>query len=143
MKYEIHKLTPERADDYIRFFATEDHSTDLAEHKCYCVCWASDDHRENSDKMSTAENRRKLAKTYVANKMIKGYLAYDGYRVVGWCNANDKIGCKHSISWLRNLMDITVDDSKDKMIKSVFCFTDAKDYREKRRCKSTSSSRPR
>jgi hypothetical protein len=63
MKCEIRKLTPERADDYIRFFATEDHSTDLAEHKCYCVCWASDDRRENSDKkcppLKTGENWQK------------------------------------------------------------------------------------
>jgi ribosomal protein S18 acetylase RimI-like enzyme len=129
MKYHIRQLTPNLVEDYIRFFDTEDHSDEIPDHKCYCVCWASDDHRGNSDKMSSAEKRRELARVYVMKGLIKGYLAYEGDRVIGWVNANDKSQCRYSISWLRNLKDVSFHPLKDEKFLSVFCFTIAKAYR--------------
>jgi GNAT superfamily N-acetyltransferase len=129
MTYDIRELTPDLAEDYIRFFETEDHSDEIPEHKCYCVCWASADHRGDRDLMSTAEKRKRLAYSYVKEGRIQGYLAYDGDRVIGWVHANDTRKCIHSISWLRIRKDVLVDDTKDQKIKSIFCFTIAKAYR--------------
>lgn len=43
MNIEIRKLAPEHAEDYVRFFDTTPHDDCVDEHKCYCVCWCSDD----------------------------------------------------------------------------------------------------
>jgi len=51
MEYEIRALTADLVNDYINFFDTEEHSDNIEEHKCYCVCWCSDDHRTGLDKM--------------------------------------------------------------------------------------------
>ncbi len=131
MEIEIKVLTADRVDDYLRFFDTEEHSDELKEHKCYCVCWCSDDHRTGLDRMSTAEKRRELARKYVLAGLIKGYLAYEGPRVVGWCNANGRKECRHCISWLRTMRDVKIAEASEANVKSVFCFTIAKDHRRK------------
>ena len=79
--------------------------------------------------MSSASKRRELAKEYISQGMIKGCLAYDKERVVGWCNTNDKSDCTHCISWLRNLKEVDITTSKK--VKSIFCFTVASTYRRK------------
>ncbi|HPJ23586.1 MAG TPA: GNAT family N-acetyltransferase [Bacillota bacterium] len=129
MEFQIKKLTKDLVDDYIYFFDTENHSDNQDEHKCYCVCWCSDDHRTGLDKMSSASKRRALAKEYISQGMIKGYLAYDKEKVVGWVNANDKSSCINCISWLINLKEVNTSTSKK--VKSVFCFTVASLYRRK------------
>jgi len=66
---EIRKLNPELVEDYLHFFDVEDHSDNIAEHKCYCVCWCSDDHSMGIEKMSTAGKRRKLAEKYTYQRI--------------------------------------------------------------------------
>lgn len=130
MQLNIKRLTPALVNDYLTFFDHETHSDGIPEHKCYCVCWSSDDHRGRLGRMSTAEKRRTLAKTYVLNGSIQGYLAYDNDRVVGWCNANRRSDCMRCVSWDRLLSDIHTDTRTDsKAIKSVFCLTVASDKR--------------
>jgi len=43
MDIEIRRLVPDLAEDYVRFFDTTPHDDFADEHKCYCVCWCSDD----------------------------------------------------------------------------------------------------
>jgi len=81
--------------------------------------------------MSSASKRRCLAKDYVQNGLIKGYLAYIGNRAVGWCNANDKNSCQNCISWMRNLSDVDTSQPSGPRVKSVFCFAIAMDHRRK------------
>lgn len=131
MEYEIRSLSADLVNDYLTFFDMEDHSDNKAEHKCYCVCWCSDDHRTGLDRMSSAQKRRELAEEYVKSGLIKGYLAYEGDRVVGWCNANGKSECRHCISWLRTLQEVPLPPSSEERVKSVFCFAVAKDHRRK------------
>ena len=58
MNLEIKKLVPELAEEYLRFFDTTPHSTNQAEHRCYCVCWcAANCELEN---FSNAEDRQLL-----------------------------------------------------------------------------------
>lgn len=120
MDVEIKKLTPELTDEYLHFFDVTPHDDDIPGNKCYCVCWCSADHRIATD-FSSQEKRRKLARQYVKDGIIKGYLAYHGEQVVGWCNANTKSECLHCTSWLRFMQSIEIDD-KDSNIKSIFCF---------------------
>ncbi len=126
MKIEIKKLTPDKADDYIQFFDTTPHDDGIDDHKCYCVCWVSDDY-EGKD-FSTVEKRRKQAFEYVKNGLLQGYLAYSDKKVVGWCNANKRSDCTKCVSW-RYFMDyVKLDELK---VKSVFCFTIAEDFKRK------------
>ena len=119
MNTEIHKLLPELAEDYVRFFDFTPHN--LENHtKCYCVCWCSGD-SEGKD-FSSPEKRREYALQYVRNKNLQGYLAYHNDIVVGWCNANTKSDCLKCGGWRHCMGSVPIDDALLK-IKSVFCFT--------------------
>ena len=131
MDIEIKKLSPALVDDYVKFFDETPHDDNVDEHKCYCVCWCSADHRIETD-FSTADKRRNLAIQYVQDGKIQGYLAYCGERVVGWCNANTKSDCLFCASWLRFMQAFNTDEAdKNSRIKSIFCFVIAPEMRRK------------
>jgi GNAT superfamily N-acetyltransferase len=129
MNIEIKKLTSELTEDYLHFFDVTPHDDDVPGSKCYCVCWCGADHRIVTD-FSSQEKRRELARQYVKDGIIKGYLAYQGNKVIGWCNANTKSECLHCTSWLRFMQSVDVDDTNLK-IKSVFCFVIVPDMQRK------------
>lgn len=120
MNIKIKRLTPDLIEDYLSFFDVTPHDDDIPGSKCYCVCWCSADHRIATD-FSSQVKRRELARQYIKNGLIQGYLAYQGYRVVGWCNANTKSECQHCLSWLRFMQSVTFIETPLK-VKSVFCF---------------------
>lgn len=128
MELTIRKLTPELLEDYLRFFETDAHADNPDEDRCYCVCWCREDHTRPTD-FSSPEKRRALAVDYINRGSIRGYLAYDGDRVVGWCNANDKQLCRLSLSCLR-CGDNLGEAEPERRIQSVFCFTVSPDYRK-------------
>ena len=123
MNIEIRKLTPALAEDYVRFFDVTPHDDNIEDHKCYCVCWCSADHRVATD-FSSREKRRALAVEYINSGVIQGYLAYFNGRIVGWCNANTKTECFNCVGWLRFMTPINEIkfDPNDK-VKSIYCFT--------------------
>ena len=125
----IKRLTPELVEDYLHFFDTTPHEDGIDENKCYCVCWCSADHRGETDLSSDAK-RRELAREYVIKGIMQGYLAYQGSKVVGWCNANTKSECQDCISWLRFMQSVECDDSILK-VKSIFCYVIAPEMRRK------------
>ena len=133
MNIEIKKLMPDLADDYVEFFDNTPHWTDVAEHKCYCVCWASADHNEEiAEDGCTAKGRRDIAKRYVKEGFLQGYLAYSDGKIVGWCNANTKADCLQSYSWehfMQSFNDVLANPT-DK-VKSIFCFVIAPDMQRK------------
>ncbi len=59
MKREIHKLTPDLAEDYVRFWGGATHNEKRHHVKCYCVYWCNDD-CEGKD-FSTKATRRAYA----------------------------------------------------------------------------------
>jgi GNAT superfamily N-acetyltransferase len=126
MKIEIKRLTSELTEDYLHFFDTTPHSTEKAEHKCYCVCWASVNYKDKD--YSTAEQRRIVAAEYISKNNIQGYLAYYKDRVVGWCNANTKSDCYECLSWQMFMSSIKKDERK---VKSILCFAIAPEFRGK------------
>lgn len=129
MNIEIKRLNPELTEDYLHFFDVTPHDDNIDEHKCYCVCWCSADHRIATD-FSSQDKRRELARQYIKDNVIQGYLAYDCDRVVGWCNANTKSECNNCISWFRFMQSVNTTTSSLK-VKSVFCFVIAPDMQRK------------
>jgi GNAT superfamily N-acetyltransferase len=130
MDITIRKLTPDLAEDYVHFFDTTPHDYNVDEHKCYCVCWCSED-SEGKD-FSTREKRRVYAAKYVKENILQGYLAYYNDKIVGWCNANTKSDCLKCAAWRRNMSSIPIDESTpDIKVKSIFCFTIAPEMKRK------------
>lgn len=130
MGIEIRRLTPELADDYVRFFDVTPHDDNTDENKCYCVCWCNDD-CEGKD-FSTPQKRRDYAIQYVKGGNLQGYLAYCDGEVVGWCNANTKSDCLKCVSWRRNMGAISTEESSpDIKVKSIFCFVIAPEMQRK------------
>ncbi|HAI52331.1 MAG TPA: GNAT family N-acetyltransferase [Limnochordia bacterium] len=128
MEIELRRLTPELAEDYVYFFDTTPHDDQVDEHKCYCICWCSAD-AEGKD-FSTREQRRAYALQYVASGVLQGYLAYQGNKIVGWCNANTKADCLKCASWRRFMAHVPLDDLEQGVkVKSVFCFVIAPEMR--------------
>ncbi len=127
MDIKIIKLEPKHADDYVKFFDQTPHDDNIDEHKCYCVCWCSDN-SEGKD-FSSREKRRKAAYEYVEDGSLQGYFAFHNGRIVGWCNANTKSDCLKCESWRRFMSGVTNDDNVK--IKSVFCFTIAPEMKRK------------
>lgn len=125
---DICKLSPDRLDDYLRFFDTTPHDDEVDEHKCYCVCWSSAE--DSGEDFSTAASRRELAVRYINAGCLQGYLAYEKRAVVGWCNTNTKsdcLQCRCGRMYLSSLNDGGA--SGDLKIKSVFCFVIAPEKR--------------
>lgn len=130
MNIMIRKLHPTLLDDYLAFFDYTPHSTNLEEHKCYCVCWSNENH-EGKD-FSTAEKRRSMAIDYVRQSKIQGFLAFYNEKVVGWCNVNTKSDCLMCYSWQNHMRKIRTNDAiTNARIKSIFCFALAPEMRGK------------
>lgn len=130
MNIEIRKLTPELAEDYVRFFDVTPHYIRHNASKCYCVTWRSDDsYARNGDHwFSSCEERRERALQFVWDGSLQGYLAYHGDEIVGWCNANGN--CQFCIDYLRSFWPIEEHDANTKT-KSVFCFVIAPEMQRK------------
>lgn len=135
MNIEIAKLTPELAEDYVHFFDVTPHSEkpDSDECKCYCVWWCNDDQDVNNiDHLLSKEKRRNYAIQKIKENKIQGYLAYDGGKVVGWCNANTKTDCLKCYCWRRFMSAVPTEELVSGIrVKSIFCFLVAPEYRRK------------
>lgn len=128
MEIIIRRLTPDLAEDYVRFFDGTPHDQHVDEHKCYCVCWSNVDD-EGTD-FSTVQKRREIAKQFVTENHIQDYLAYQGDNVVGWCNANTKTDCLRCVSWRYFMAYVPVENPASGLrVKSVFCFVIAPEFK--------------
>ena len=130
MTIEIKRLTPERADDFFYFFETDAHADNPNEEKCYCVNWVSTNHDDETD-FSTPSKRKALAKLYIDECTLQGYLAYENGKVVGWCNTNTKSKCVQCMGWKSYMSDIPTNQSQDDKMKSIYCFAIAPHMKRK------------
>ncbi len=130
MDIKIRKLTPELAMDYVRFFDTTPHDTGSEESKCYCVTWRNDaSYKADANHWyPTCGERRAHAIEFVKSGSIEGYLAYNGEKIIGWCNANGN--CQIGINYLRSFWPIEEYPENIK-VKSVFCFVIAPEMQRK------------
>jgi len=130
MEIEIKKLAPEHAEAYAKFFDDTPHDVNADEQKCYCVLWRSSETYTESDShwFPTREERRARAIRYITDGKIKGYLAYSGGEIIGWCNATADCGC--GVEYLSAHWPIGERDPGIK-IKSIFCFVVAPQHKRK------------
>ncbi len=129
MNIEIRKLTPDLAEDYVRFFDVTPHDVNKEEDKCYCVTWRSDDTYVGDDHWyPTRKERREHALAFVRGGSLQGYLAYREGEIVGWCNAT--ADCQLGVQYLRAFWPIE-ESRADVRVKSIFCFVIAPEMQRK------------
>jgi ribosomal protein S18 acetylase RimI-like enzyme len=86
LQVRIHALSPDRLADFLAFFDGEAFSDNPKWSSCYCQCFYEDHDKVDWNARSGAENRQ-CAVRRARDGTMRGYLAYRGERVVGWCNA--------------------------------------------------------
>lgn len=121
MNIRIKALSPDLLNDYLSFFDNMTFSENPHWAKCYCYSF----HFIGSDELWTRENNRVAVSQLIKEDKIRGFLAYDGDKVIGWCNANDR----NNYQGLANIYEL--EQSKDKRICSIVCFLIHPDYRRK------------
>ena len=89
MEIVVKKLSSDMADDFLDYFD----NTAFTDHPDWSACYCLESHldKETEEKLSEKPDRREKAKELILNGVMHGYLAYDKEKVVGWCNADDKI----------------------------------------------------
>lgn len=83
---EVAPLSPDRIADFMAFFEGEAFSDNPRWASCYCQCFYEDHSKVRWPERTAAENRACASRRIVQGEM-QGLLAYQGGRVVGWCNA--------------------------------------------------------
>ncbi len=133
MNIEIHKLTPERLNDFLYFFENVAHTDNKDWDRCYCInyCAAHNNYLTAKKKFANPDVRKLSAIDYINKGLMQGYLAYADGNVIGWCNANDRNDCMHCYGWKNHIASKAIDRKSKEKVKSVFCFTVAPDYRGK------------
>jgi hypothetical protein len=91
---EIRPLTPELADDFLRFFDRDAFMDNPDWSGCYCLFY-----QFNGDNWDTAtpEQNRATKEDLIRRGEAHGYLAYLDGTPVGWCHAAPARGCPASI----------------------------------------------
>ncbi len=86
---KIRALSTDNADDFLSYFDFKAFEDNERWANCYCCYYHCND--DNEDWMiRTKDLNRFLAEDMIRKNILKGYLAYKGSDVVGWCNVNDK-----------------------------------------------------
>jgi len=120
---EIKKLTPELCEDWLGYFD----GIAFGDHGEWALCYCLEGHmtRQANDDLKVPTERRQYAKQLILDKKMQGYLAYEGNKVVGWCNANNR----ENYAYLSELFEYNKYTPDSRRTKSVFCFLVASEYR--------------
>lgn len=121
MEYTIKALSPELATTFTDYLDNLDYAHEPHWSTCYCRFYHTDCSFEQWKNRSGQENRQEAIEQIRAGKM-KGYLAFDGDKCIGWCNANK------ANEYLR-LQEYIGDFAADKKVGIVICFVIHQEYR--------------
>ena len=125
----IKPLVPELNNDYLDFFDNRAFTDGNPNGPCYCT---SPNQNEEEIKQMVSEFQangvkdtvRKYAVQMLNERKIQGYLAFDGDKSIGWCNAADMD------SYVGFVPDFARANACGKTV-SIVCFEIAPEYREK------------
>jgi len=119
----IKRLTPELVDEWLGFFD----GIAFGDHGEWALCYCLEGHmtRQANEELKDPKARREHAKQLILNEKMQGYLAFDGEKVCGWCNANDR----DNYAFLNELFDYMKYEPDTRKTKSIFCFLVASEYR--------------
>lgn len=113
----IKPLTPQLLRDYLTFFDSMVFSENPDWVSCYCYHFYFTGPKEAWSK----ENNKTAITRLIMEDKHRGYLAYDGDKVIGWCNANNQ----------KSYLVLDVDEVPDSKVFSVVCFLISPEYRGK------------
>lgn len=121
MNYTIKSLGPDLAATFTEYLQNLDfaHSPHWA--TCYCRYYHTNCSSAEWEQRTGAQNKLEAIEQIKSGKM-KGYLAFDGDKCIGWCNANNVKEYKR----FENDLDTII---KDKKTGCVICFVIHPDYR--------------
>ncbi len=142
MALTIKPLSPELAADYLDFFERRAFSDGSPYYPCYCCAFQmtmGQIQAEFFDRARTGGGgteafrlaMRDCAERMIGEGRLRGYLAFDGGEVVGWCNANDRENYVRTGEF--SLEDIPEDGDdpapEGERVRSIVCFAVAPDCR--------------
>ncbi len=125
MEIYFKKLMPDMADEFLHYFDYDAFS----DHEEWAACYCLESHlkKDENEKYSEKEERRKKAKDLIQQGIMRGYLIYDEHRVVGWCNAGDK----RDYEPISGNKAFLTDNHESRKIKVLYCIDIAANYRGK------------
>jgi len=121
MNIEIKPLTRELKNDYLFFFDNITFQENPDRLKCYCY----DYHFTGDVETCTRETSRSSVINLINENILRGYLAFDNDKPIGWCNVNNRS------NYQRLLKDYDYIDNPDDKVLSIVCFLIHPDYRRK------------
>jgi GNAT superfamily N-acetyltransferase len=120
----VRELAPKLLNDYLTFFDRDAFADFPWWSSCFCTFYNDPEHDGNSS-AEKRDVRRPRGIELVTSGQTQGLLAYDGERVIGWCNAAPR----SSYRALRRFAAV-VDDPAE-AVGSTMCFIVAAPYRGK------------
>jgi ribosomal protein S18 acetylase RimI-like enzyme len=119
----IRRLTPGLLEDWLAYFDHDAFEDNPDWSGCYCYWFHAD--REHGDWESrTAAENRAASSELIRSGGLRGYLAYSGRRVAGWCQAAPR----NHIPNIANEEVLAVDDADE--VGSIVCFNVAAAFRK-------------
>jgi GNAT superfamily N-acetyltransferase len=122
MKYTIKALSPALAITFTEYFEGLDFGHAAHWATCFCRFYHTSCSYELWQKRTGEENRAEAIEQIKAGNM-KGYLAFDEDKCIGWCNANN---VSQYIRFEKDIKHIT----KDQKVGCVICFVIHQEYRK-------------
>lgn len=119
---EIHPLTPERLDDYLRFFAGDAFSDNPYWDGCYCAYYHFQGEPQEWNPNHKEANRA-AATALIQTSQLHGLLAYADSRVVGWCHAAPRAAIPNIERYFKYRADPA------EAVGAIVCFVIAPPYR--------------
>ena len=116
---EILPLSAQTLNDWLDFFDNRAFSDNPWWGSCYCTHF----HKSLAGQWKApGMKNRDFAAQLIRQGLLKGYVAYAGQQIVGWCNANDK-----------QALDLPENQSAEEQTKvmAVVCFVIEKAHRNK------------
>lgn len=118
---EIKPLTKELRDNYLSFFDAMIFEENEDRYKCYCY----DYHFTGDVESCTREMSRAAVSDLIDGDNLRGYLAIEDGKAVGWCNANNRM------NYQRLLKDYDYVDNPNDTVCSIVCFLIHPEYRRR------------
>ncbi len=122
MNYMVKQLSPELTPTFTEYLSTLDFNHAPHWSTCFCRYYHTNCSMEQWQKRTGEENCAEAIEQVKAGNM-KGYLAFDGEKCIGWCNANN---VRQYIRLEDDLSHIV----KDNKVGCVICFVIHPEYRK-------------
>ncbi len=112
---DIRPLDVSRMEDFLAFFDQDAFRDNPDWSACYCQFFYHTMQDPRWEEISGEENRG-MARDNILGGRMRGYLAYSGNKVIGWCNAGPKTG------YPLLMTDERVLSAEDAQIVSLVCY---------------------